>query len=592
MASRLPTPGADDGTWGDVLNDFLEVEHNADGTLKNGVYKGDLVINALDYNGGVRNATTINLAITACFNAGGGTVYVGPGTWDHNVSIAMRSNVSLKGAGWSTVIFAADGQVTPNIGIVNISAELTGTSNSDMSISDLCLDLNSTNRPGVTAHGIRIKAPDAGPFSHRVSIERVWIKNIPGDAAAVQLMNCVDFLVADNRIENTGRDGVTVWFNSSYGRISNNLIIDTGDDCIALNSETAEHDPGSQIRYVTISNNIVANKASAVFGQAIRVAGAADVTITGNVVKYAYGFGLSIGGGYLSGDTLPSQRVTANGNSFLNCGTSATSGGGITVNSGTDLIALTGNVIDNYYSIGIQANKKCAIIGNTIKAGQVSTAIGIGVFSQLCTVTGNSITNTNHYGIRVSASTCIIANNILDDCCVDNGAASYIPVFSSKNIITGNVLKRTNKGFVGINLTSGAGQCVVSGNFTDVFASGQGIADNSATGTNVIASNVSDGTNGILPKGDLSLSEVGKTFKIKEGTNAKMGTSVLVGGTIIVSTTAVTANSRILLSIQTPGGTVGTPYISERSSGTSFTITSTSATDTSTVAWIVIEPSA
>jgi len=35
MIIRLPTPGADDGTWGNVLNDFLGVEHNADGTLKN-----------------------------------------------------------------------------------------------------------------------------------------------------------------------------------------------------------------------------------------------------------------------------------------------------------------------------------------------------------------------------------------------------------------------------------------------------------------------------------------------------------------------------------------------------------------------------
>lgn len=32
--SRLPTPGGDDGTWGDVLNDFLGVEHNSDGTQK------------------------------------------------------------------------------------------------------------------------------------------------------------------------------------------------------------------------------------------------------------------------------------------------------------------------------------------------------------------------------------------------------------------------------------------------------------------------------------------------------------------------------------------------------------------------------
>jgi hypothetical protein len=32
--SRLPTPGSDDGNWGSVLNDFLLVGHNTDGTLK------------------------------------------------------------------------------------------------------------------------------------------------------------------------------------------------------------------------------------------------------------------------------------------------------------------------------------------------------------------------------------------------------------------------------------------------------------------------------------------------------------------------------------------------------------------------------
>lgn len=32
--SRLPTPGGDDGTWGDILNDYLSVSLNADGSLK------------------------------------------------------------------------------------------------------------------------------------------------------------------------------------------------------------------------------------------------------------------------------------------------------------------------------------------------------------------------------------------------------------------------------------------------------------------------------------------------------------------------------------------------------------------------------
>lgn len=31
---RLPQPGSDNGTWGDILNEFLLREHNDDGSLK------------------------------------------------------------------------------------------------------------------------------------------------------------------------------------------------------------------------------------------------------------------------------------------------------------------------------------------------------------------------------------------------------------------------------------------------------------------------------------------------------------------------------------------------------------------------------
>jgi hypothetical protein len=32
--ARLPTPGGDDNAWGNVLNTFLSVAHNSDGTLQ------------------------------------------------------------------------------------------------------------------------------------------------------------------------------------------------------------------------------------------------------------------------------------------------------------------------------------------------------------------------------------------------------------------------------------------------------------------------------------------------------------------------------------------------------------------------------
>jgi len=39
--SRLPTPGGDAGQWGSILNDFLDVAHNTDGTLKSGATATD-----------------------------------------------------------------------------------------------------------------------------------------------------------------------------------------------------------------------------------------------------------------------------------------------------------------------------------------------------------------------------------------------------------------------------------------------------------------------------------------------------------------------------------------------------------------------
>ena len=79
-------------------------------------------------------------------------------------------------------------------------------------------------------------------------------------------------------------------------------------------------------------------------------------------------------------------------------------------------------------------------------------------------------------------------------------------------------------------------------------------------------------------------------LKITEGTNAAMGTATLVAGTKVVNTTKVTANSRIFLTTNTPGGAIGALYVSARTAGTSFTIKSSSATETSTVAWVIIEP--
>lgn len=90
--------------------------------------------------------------------------------------------------------------------------------------------------------------------------------------------------------------------------------------------------------------------------------------------------------------------------------------------------------------------------------------------------------------------------------------------------------------------------------------------------------------------GSFAVTTAGQGLRVKEGTNAKQGTATLAAGTVTVANTSVTANSRILLTIQIPGGAVGAVYVSAVVAGTSFTIKSTSATDTSTVAYLIMEP--
>jgi len=84
---RLPQVGQDNNTWGTVLNEYLEVEHNTDGTQKNlagvkvtadpfqtPVFANPLVLDATTHKdfkcGLITGNTTINLTNTSNGDAG------------------------------------------------------------------------------------------------------------------------------------------------------------------------------------------------------------------------------------------------------------------------------------------------------------------------------------------------------------------------------------------------------------------------------------------------------------------------------------------------------------------------------------------
>jgi len=99
-------------------------------------------------------------------------------------------------------------------------------------------------------------------------------------------------------------------------------------------------------------------------------------------------------------------------------------------------------------------------------------------------------------------------------------------------------------------------------------------------------------TGGLTVGGNVDVNAAGSGLRVAEGANAKQGTATLAAGTVTVADTAVTATSRVFVTLVTLGTvTVPSAYgVSARTPGTSFTILASQPTDTSVVAYEIIEP--
>jgi len=131
MAARLPTPGADSNAWGQILNDFMAVEHTSDGTLKlrtdaalTGRYiKPSGGIPASDLDSGVQvSLTKANNAPTALTGLSDVTI---SGPADSQVlSYNTSSGKWIPATVSSTTVNDAG---PSNKGIVQLAGALTGT---------------------------------------------------------------------------------------------------------------------------------------------------------------------------------------------------------------------------------------------------------------------------------------------------------------------------------------------------------------------------------------------------------------------------------------------------------------------------------
>lgn len=104
--TRLPVPGSDQGNWGSVLNDFLQVSHNANGTLKNNWF------NVKDFgakgDGSIDDGPAIQAAITASgWPNNSAAIFIPPGMYTVNTTIVLDGQGATSTPGLTIVGYGA-----------------------------------------------------------------------------------------------------------------------------------------------------------------------------------------------------------------------------------------------------------------------------------------------------------------------------------------------------------------------------------------------------------------------------------------------------------------------------------------------------
>ncbi len=92
---RLPVPGSDNGTWGDLLNEFLNVAHNADGAAKDASATAKGAVQLAGDLGGTAAAPTVpGLADKAPLAHNHDGTYAKPrGAWAASTAYAVNDLV-------------------------------------------------------------------------------------------------------------------------------------------------------------------------------------------------------------------------------------------------------------------------------------------------------------------------------------------------------------------------------------------------------------------------------------------------------------------------------------------------------------------
>jgi parallel beta-helix repeat protein len=255
---------------------------------------------------GTNDQTVINAAIAQVAAAGKGTVLLLPGQYNVSKNIIVRSNVALKGSGWSSKIKLADQSTLDLAGIIRSQGASNLSSDIDVfnvTLSDFQLDGNRDKQATKNdKYGVY------GTYTDSV-FENLYIRNTPSygfdphensrTGAATR-----NLIVRNNIVENAGLDGITLdkVVNST---VENNLSINNARHGFNLVSEAKNSRVANNVSYgnggngITIQtgtrklelldNEVVSNQGSGIY-----IPEEGTNTISGNKVLSSGKYGVAI----------------------------------------------------------------------------------------------------------------------------------------------------------------------------------------------------------------------------------------------------------------------------------------------------------
>jgi hypothetical protein len=435
--------------------------------------KGELVINPRDYGvigDGVADDTA---AIQALFDSltPGIVVQFPPGTYKHDkLVITNKSRFTILA---HSARFLAQTRTDRYFRLIGCA---------DFSIRGLDSSGSFTGQGGYPTRALSIED------STRFEVEGCYLHDSEGPGILMQ--NSTHGRILGNLIVRSAKDGIHMTRGCRHISVVNNIIEQSGDDCIAVVSYNSDAAPCEDI-------TITSNEAWHSLSRGIVVVGGNNVSIAGNTIREPRNGGIYIAmEGPTSYDTRRVSNVSITGNTILGANTygqTLTYAAIHIVGNGAgrevDGITISGNTIadSNWHGMLIGSGSagvyNVNVTGNTVR-NSGSTGIYVQVVTDII-ISSNLTETSKTEGIATIGSLGLLAimGNTIADAYKDSVASSRRAIFASspalsRGSVAGNViLDRINNLTVGVDYGS-ATNLTAYGNTSDKIHGSFAIASN------------------------------------------------------------------------------------------------------------------